>query len=80
MVMAPLSWAQSEDQGSVSGRVLDESSGFGVSGASVVVLETGADTTTDLRGGYSIRGIAAGTVTLVLTKEGFEPTTITGDE
>ena len=78
MVMAPLSWAQSEGQGSVSGRVLDESSGFGVSGASVVVLETGAETTTDLRGGYSIRGVAAGTVTLVLTKDGFEPTTITG--
>ncbi len=70
--------AQDSGFGRISGRVLDESSGFGVSGATIAVSETGDSTTTDLRGSYSISGIAAGTVTLVVSKEYFNSATITG--
>ncbi|GAB5559621.1 MAG: TonB-dependent receptor [Synoicihabitans sp.] len=69
--------AQGIETGRVSGRVLDESSGFGVSGATVTVLEAGVSTTTDLRGGYTLSGVAAEAVDLVVAKDDFETTTIT---
>ncbi len=71
--------AQEGVTGGVAGRILDESSGFGVNGATITVVETGDVTTTDLRGSYSLRNIPAGTVTLSVTKsEEYQPTTITG--
>jgi TonB-dependent receptor len=78
-VLITSSLGQETRTGGVSGRILDESSGLGIAAASVAVVETGDRTTTDFRGTYSIRDLAPGEVTLVVTKEGsYRPATITG--
>jgi len=70
--------AQGSATGGVSGRVIDQSSGLGVSAATVSVSEAGVSTTTDLRGAYSLRGLPAGAVTMVVMKTGdYQAVTIT---
>lgn len=81
--MLSLGWmvagfAQNGPTGGVGGRVLDSSSGLGVTGATLTVVETGDVASTDLRGAYSFRGLPAGAVTLVVAKAGaYQATTIT---
>ncbi len=77
LVMVAAVRAQSGGTGAVSGRVIDEGSGFGVSWTEVTVVETGAIATTDLSGGYLLSGLPAGTYTLSVNKDGYQPANIT---
>ncbi|MCF3651862.1 TonB-dependent receptor [Synoicihabitans lomoniglobus] len=77
LVLSPIARAQGTATGTVVGRVIDEGSGFGVSWATVTVVQTGQSASSDLSGGYAISGVDAGVVTLLVEKEGFQTANIT---
>ncbi|WP_221031016.1 TonB-dependent receptor [Actomonas aquatica] len=77
LVLVAAAHAQSGATGAVSGRVIDEGTGFGVSWTEVTVVETGAVATTDLAGAYVLSDLPVGTYTLSVIKEGYQAANIT---
>ncbi len=63
-------------QGTISGKVIEASSGFEVIGGTVLVVETGSGNVTDLDGTYQIK-IAPGTYSLEFSYVGFATQRIT---
>ncbi len=59
-------------QGSVTGTVLDNDSGEGLIGATVLLKGTTMGTTTDYDGSFTIEGVADGTYTVVVSFTGYE--------
>src|SRR5690606_29512742 len=76
-LLAVAARAQEGAGGVVAGRVIDEGSGYGVSWANVRVVETGQTATTDLSGSYALNNVPAGTVTIFVEKDGYQPANIT---
>lgn len=66
--------------GRVAGTLVDAETGETLIGANVVVDGTTIGTTTDLEGDYDLRGLDAGTYTLVYSYIGYNPKTVQGVE
>jgi hypothetical protein len=56
--------------GTLTGKVTDSASGAGIAGVSVAM--TGASTTTDSSGNYTIEGIPPGTYVITFSKTGYQ--------
>lgn len=70
--------AQQPRTATLVGRVIDAGSGAGVSDVGVQVVGTTLGTQSGIDGRYTIRGVAAGTLTIQARRIGFTPKTITG--
>ncbi|QDU66087.1 catecholate siderophore receptor CirA [Planctomycetes bacterium Pla86] len=68
---APLSAASQDGAGSVRGTVLDRDFEAPLQGATVLVVETGAQAETSSQGTYLLSELPAGTYTLVFSKDGY---------
>ncbi len=66
-------------QGTISGKVVEATSGFEVIGGTVLVVETGSGTATDLDGTYQLK-LDPGTYSLEFSYVGFATQKITGVE
>lgn len=64
--------------GRIVGRVIDASTGLGLSDVGVQVVGTTLGTSSGVDGHFSVGGIAAGTVTMHLRRIGYAPKTVTG--
>src|SRR5690349_12986412 len=78
LVLATLAFASThaqtpQRQGSITGRVIDQSNGQPVASASVVVTGSGMGAITTDSGTYSIRGVPAGTHQLRASRVGYGP-------
>jgi hypothetical protein len=69
--LAPALIAQPAVKGTLSGRVLDDSTGFPISNVNVFLSGTSLGTTTDEKGEFVLRGIPPGTYELVTSIVGF---------
>ncbi len=80
LVVAPpaLSAQSAPAVGRIAGRVIDASTGLGITGVGVVVDGTTIGTQTGVDGRYVIARVPAGTVTLQVRRIGYGPKTITG--
>ena len=58
---------------SVTGRVVDSTTGQPVAGARVAVVRSTTGTITDFNGRYALEGLSAGTITLRAQRIGFAP-------
>ncbi len=76
LVTVALASAQT-DRGGISGRAIDENTGLGVIGVTITVSGAEVSATTDLSGSYSISGIPAGSATLLVLKDEYQPASIT---
>jgi outer membrane receptor for ferrienterochelin and colicin len=65
-------------RGRIVGRILDGSSGAGLTDVAVQVVGTGLGTLSGLDGRFSVNGVPAGTVTLQVRRIGFAAKTVTG--
>lgn len=74
---APLS-AQTPTAGRIVGRVIDATSGAGLAEAGIQVVGTTIGTRSGVDGQFSIAGVPAGTVTLIVRRIGYAQKTITG--
>ncbi|MES2693754.1 MAG: TonB-dependent receptor [Verrucomicrobiota bacterium] len=63
--------------GGVAGVAINTTTGTPVTGATVRVVGVDRTATTDLKGGFQIEGVPAGTVDLRVEKSGLQPVTIT---
>lgn len=75
---APTSLAAQARHGRIVGRVIDASTGLGLSDVGVQVVGTTIGTATGVDGRFAIGNVDAGTVTLHLRRIGFTPKTVTG--
>ena len=66
-----------EAGGAISGRVINENTGLGVSNVSITAMPSGMQTISDLSGAYSLRDVPAGNANLVMVKDGMQTTTVT---
>src|SRR5690348_17946250 len=78
LVLATLAFASThaqtpQRQGSITGRVIDQSNGQPVPSASVVVTGSGMGAITTDSGTYAIRGVPAGTHQLRASRVGYGP-------
>lgn len=64
--------------GRIVGRVIDASTGQGITDAGVSIVGTTMGTTSGVDGRFSIPGIPAGTVTIQVRRIGFAPKVVTG--
>ncbi|MEX1276153.1 MAG: carboxypeptidase-like regulatory domain-containing protein [Bacteroidota bacterium] len=69
--LSPALIAQPSVKGTLSGRVLDDSTGFPVSNVNVFLSGTSLGTTTDEKGEFVLRGIPPGTYELVTSIVGY---------
>ncbi len=70
--------AQTIPTGRVVGRVIDATTGQGITDAGVQVVGTTIGTHSGVDGRYTVQGIPAGTVTIQVRRIGFTPKEITG--
>lgn len=70
--LAPALVAQPAVKGTLSGRVLDDSTGFPISNVNVFLSGTSLGTTTDEKGEFVLRGIPPGTYELVTSIVGYQ--------
>ena len=73
LAFASVDAQQPPRQGSITGRVIDQSTGLPVPSASVVVTGTGMGAVTNDSGTYSIRAVPAGTHQLRASRVGYGP-------
>ncbi len=73
MPMAAEAQSQAQEEGVISGRVVDASGRYGFQGARVVVEELGLSATTERDGGFRFGDLAPGTYTLKVEYLGAEP-------
>ena len=66
--------------GTVSGVVTDSASGRSLSDALIRVLGTDLSTHTNLRGQFTLSGLSGTTVTLSVTRIGYQPRTLPADD
>ena len=78
LTLPALAGAQAPTTGRVVGRVLDASSGAGLSDAGVQVVGTTIGTMSGVDGRFTIAAVPAGTVTIMVRRIGYAPKTITG--
>ncbi len=67
-----------ESVAGISGRIVSVDTGRGVAGAVVRLAGTDQTATSDLEGGYRLEQVPVGARDLQVTKEGFQPVTISG--
>jgi TonB-dependent SusC/RagA subfamily outer membrane receptor len=67
--------ARAQEQGYITGTVSNSQTSEGLSGANVIVTETGTGTTTGTDGSFELADIAPGTYTVKATVVGYEPRT-----
>lgn len=79
MLMVPV-LAFAQNTGKLSGRVLDTSTGEGLPGASVVVLDLNLGVATDVDGYYVIVGVPVGTYDVQVSFVGYPSQTVQGVE
>jgi TonB-linked SusC/RagA family outer membrane protein len=72
LAAVPARRALAQSGSTIRGAVLDSSSQRGVPGAQVLIVGTSRGTTTDDAGGYALRGVPAGTVTVRVHRIGYE--------
>ena len=70
--------AQAPTTGRIVGRILDATSGAGLSDAGVQVVGTPIGTMSGVDGRFTIANVPAGTVTIMVRRIGYAPKTITG--
>jgi len=70
--------AQTIETGRVVGRVIDATSGQGITDAGVSIVGTTLGTHSGVDGRFQITGIAAGTVTIQVRRIGYAPKEVTG--
>ncbi|HYE59173.1 MAG TPA: TonB-dependent receptor [Rhodothermales bacterium] len=75
LVLPAVTFAQT---GSIAGTVVDEETGETLIGANVRVVNTTLGAVSDIDGRYEIRGLAAGTYSLLFTYIGYADKTVTG--
>lgn len=78
VIAAPIALSAQVRHGRIVGRVIDASTGLGLSDVGVQVVGTTQGTATGVDGRFAIANIGAGTVTIHLRRIGFAPRTITG--
>ena len=78
--LGPLTGSTLEAQatGRITGRVIDGSTGRGLSNAGIQVVGTTLGTQSQLDGLYNVAGIPSGTVSLHVRLLGYQPKTVTG--
>ncbi|MGH7663877.1 MAG: TonB-dependent receptor domain-containing protein [Gemmatimonadaceae bacterium] len=76
-LMAPELVAQN-NSGRIVGRVVDASTGTGLSDVGVQIVGTTTGTVSGVDGRYALGSVRAGTVTLHVRRIGFQPKTVTG--
>ena len=64
--------------GAISGKAVNAATGRVVAGASVSLIGSNHTATTDLNGVYRLAEVPAGSLSVAVSKEGFQPLTITG--
>lgn len=64
----------SQSSGSVSGKVVEKSTGEGIPGVNIIIKDLGTGTSSDLNGMFSIRGITAGRYNITFSSVGFKTT------
>ncbi|MDO8541803.1 MAG: TonB-dependent receptor [Opitutaceae bacterium] len=62
--------------GVITGKAINAANGAAVAGATIRVVGLADSVTSDLNGAYRIPGVPAGTLSVTITKEGFQPLTI----
>ncbi len=77
LISAPLA-AQTPTVGRIVGRVVDAASGAGLAEAGIPVVGTTIGTRSGVDGQFSIAGVPAGTVTLIVRRIGYAQKTVTG--
>ncbi len=76
---AVVAHAQTEaGEGAISGRVINQDTGLAVAGATLTVANLGMSATSDLGGAYTIRNVPAGRADVIVLRDDFQPSTITG--
>src|SRR5215475_7288547 len=78
VVSASVLSAQTIQTGRVVGRVIDATSGQGITDAGVSIVGTTLGTHSGVDGRFQIAGIAAGTVTIQVRRIGYAPKEVTG--
>jgi iron complex outermembrane recepter protein len=82
LVQAAVAGAQSP--GTISGRVLDESTGTPIAGAQVSATGRAGDVRTTADGAFTLSGVATGSQTVLVTRDGYAPlsqeVTLTGGQ
>lgn len=70
--------SRAQESGAISGRVINQDTGFPVPGATLTVAELGMSATSDLGGAFTIREVPAGPRDVIVVRDEFQPATITG--
>src|SRR5262245_10330872 len=74
----PTNAAPAAGTGRVVGRILDASTGQGLSEVGVQIVGTTLGTMSGIEGRYAVANIPAGTVTIQVRRIGYAPKTVTG--
>lgn len=75
---APLAAQESTPTGRIGGRILDATTGQGISDVGIQVVGTTLGAMSGFDGRYTIMNIPAGTVTIQARRIGYQPKTVTG--
>lgn len=78
LALPAVAGAQAPTVGRLVGRIIDASSGAGLSDAGVQVVGTTLGTMSGVDGRFTIGNVPAGTVTIQVRRIGYAPKTITG--
>lgn len=65
-------WSSLHAQSKIEGRIIDNDSGEGLIGVTILITETGKGTVTDLEGGFVLKGVSNGNYTIRVSYVGFE--------